>query len=1334
MPATPNTEGELFEKALELEGKDRAAYLDDVCAQDPDLRARLEALLQAADQSFGILNTGEDLRNTITVDAEISEAPGSSIGRYRLLQVIGEGGMGIVYMAEQTEPVHRKVALKIIKLGMDTKQVVARFEAERQALALMDHPNIAKVLDAGATESGRPYFVMELVRGVPITEYCDKNKLSTQERLQLFIPVCNAIQHAHQKGIIHRDIKPTNVMVTLHDGEPVPKVIDFGIAKATNQRLTEKTLFTNYAQMIGTPAYMSPEQAEMSGLDIDTRTDVYSLGVLLYELLTGTTPFPAKELLSLGYGHMQKVIAEQEPQKPSTRLSTMADQERTVVAGNRRVDAHGLPHQVEGDLDWIVMKSLEKNRMRRYDTVNGLVADIQNHLNDEPVSAVAPTFAYRFSKFYRKHKTLLKLGAIVALLLIASTLFSSWQAFKATRATQREREANDQLLVEREIAERERDNANQQADIARRNEYGARMLLARLDWEEGNIGRLRRTLRENESFGDLGFEWNFWNRMCQLDTQTLYTADPLFSIAVSPDERLVAAGDRAGLITIWDTKTGIEVKTLRGHKDYLRDLAFTPNQKWLISASQDQTIRIWDPLSGQTKKMLTGHIAGGNSIALTKDGNTLLSGSADRTIRFWDLETGQMIETVTGHSDEIYKIAISPSEKYFASAGMEAVIYLWDWDTKTLIRKLEGHNNERSRIRLDEFGPIRGLEFISDTELVSAGEDRTVRKWDLKKQTESEIIFTTPGVPLALEIFPDGNRIAICESGGTVTTKDLTSPSDEKTFKGHTAGVDAIVVVPKTTQFISASRDRTIKFWDPHTSQESITFKLPSGYALSISYSPNGKLIAVGADNGSTYIFNSDSSQIAQSFTAHEHPVTSVVFSQNGQYLLTSSSREEKTRLWDLNSNEKPNQFPGAGPTISPESARIATIKSQQLHLWDASTGNHLHAFADAISNRKITQFSPDGAYILAALHEPNEARDSQYTVRIWNASNADLIHDLPHGADITEAVYSPDGTRIATSSYDSKLRIWDATSGVELLSFSTADGLAQDIQFSPNNNRLLTATGTGPGSHLKLWDANSGLEFMTLDHPNQLIFDRAATFSPDGRHIAALDKTGIRIWRSTAQQTKKQFEHENSKLKTNYITSFGPPNVSRHDTSPSIEKSNVHWLLLGPIPTESYPWRADALDSFALPINRELQPIPGQIENVNSTQYSWRPVTTEPLRYHDRYLIHLNFSDVFKSRPKYSNAYAVTYLESDFERSDVTMTVEKTHSIKLYLNGDPIHENAHYGAKRITGLSIKKGKNTLIAGSASLKGNWYINIGDITDSHGLPFDGLRSVPSSTYR
>ena len=452
MPSNSGSDETIFAAASQWETPEqRAAYLDEACAGNPDLRRRVEELLRAADEAKTFLEqplggprpqAARTLPDGSTRPLQLgdgfpTEGAGSRIGRYKLLQQIGEGGCGTVFMAEQEEPVRRRVALKVIKLGMDTKSVVARFEAERQALAMMDHPNIARVLDAGATDSGRPFFVMELVRGIPITRYCDENKLDTKQRLDLFIKVCHAIQHAHQKGIIHRDIKPSNILVTLHDGVPVPKVIDFGIAKATEGRLTNATLFTAFEQFIGTPAYMSPEQAEMSGLDIDTRSDIYALGVLLYELLTGKTPFDAKELAQSGLDAMRKTIREQEPQRPSTRLSTMKGDALATTACAHGTDAPKLVNLIRGDLDWIVMKCLEKDRTRRYDTANGLAADLKRHLENEPVVARPPSAAYKFQKAFRRNKLIFSAVAAVLVTLAVGVALSSWQAVRAHREARR---------------------------------------------------------------------------------------------------------------------------------------------------------------------------------------------------------------------------------------------------------------------------------------------------------------------------------------------------------------------------------------------------------------------------------------------------------------------------------------------------------------------------------------------------------------------------------------------------------------------------------------------------------------------------------------------------------------------------------------------------------------------------------------------------------------------------------------------------------------------------------------------------------------------------------
>jgi eukaryotic-like serine/threonine-protein kinase len=412
-------ERDIFIAALETgDPTERAALLDDACQADAELRKRVERLLDVHERQESFILDSPPAGFAATVDQPINERAGTVIGPYKLLEQIGEGGFGVVYMAEQQRPVRRKVALKVLKPGMDTRQILARFEAERQALAIMDHPNIARVLDAGATDSGRPYFVMELIKGVPITEYCDEHQLTPRARLELFVHVCHAVQHAHQKGIIHRDIKPSNVLVMQRDTTPAVKMIDFGVAKALGQELTDKTLFTGFAQFLGTPLYMSPEQAGQSSLDVDTRSDVYSLGVLLYELLTGTTPVDKERFKRTAHDEMRRIIREEEPPKPSTRLSESKDSLASISA-QRHMEPAKLTKLVRGELDWIVMKALDKERSRRYDTASAFAADVERYLHDEPVEACPPSAVYRFRKFARRQKTGLVIATVLALALLA---------------------------------------------------------------------------------------------------------------------------------------------------------------------------------------------------------------------------------------------------------------------------------------------------------------------------------------------------------------------------------------------------------------------------------------------------------------------------------------------------------------------------------------------------------------------------------------------------------------------------------------------------------------------------------------------------------------------------------------------------------------------------------------------------------------------------------------------------------------------------------------------------------------------------------------------------
>ena len=505
----------VFVEALEItDPEQRRLFLDQACGADTALRQEVERLLAMSDGAGDFFEKCAPALEPAPADADQILSQGESelaeiksIGPYKLLQKIGEGGCGVVYMAGQEHPIRRRVALKIIKLGMDTRNVIARFEAERQALALMDHPNIARVLDAGATETGRPYFVMELVYGVKITEYCDQNRVSMPERLELFIQVCNAVQHAHQKGIIHRDLKPSNIMVTMHDGVPVPKVIDFGIAKATEQRLTDKTLFTSYAQLMGTPAYMSPEQMELSGLNLDTRSDIYSLGVLLYELLTGRTPFDTTDLLKLGVEELRRTVCEKEPLSPSAKLKTLNNDELTKTARRRQIEALRLVSQLRGDLDWIVLKCLEKDRTRRYATANALALDVERHLQEEAVLARPPSRLYRLQKLIHRNKIVFLAGTIAVAALLLGSIISTWlfinerAALRSAVVARQQAETAGAKEAELRHAAESRETVKEISLLMAQNHYAqADELLSRV--------RLEKPSLETETLFRLLGDWN----------------------------------------------------------------------------------------------------------------------------------------------------------------------------------------------------------------------------------------------------------------------------------------------------------------------------------------------------------------------------------------------------------------------------------------------------------------------------------------------------------------------------------------------------------------------------------------------------------------------------------------------------------------------------------------------------------------------------------------------------------------------------------------------------------------------------------------------------------
>jgi WD40 repeat protein len=833
----------------------------------------------------------------------MTEEPGVQIGPYKLLQEIGHGGMGVVYMAEQTEPVERRVALKIIKPGMDSRQVIARFEAERQALALMDHPSIAKVLDAATTDSGLPYFVMELVKGIPITKYCDEHHLTPHERLKLFIPVCQAVQHAHQKGIIHRDLKPSNVLVAQYDGKPVPKVIDFGVAKATTQKLTEKTLFTQLGQVVGTLEYMSPEQAEVNQLDIDTRSDIYSLGVLLYELLAGATPFDRQRLQSAAFDEMLRIIREEEPPRPSLRLSTIDT--LPSVAANRRVEPQKLRSLVRGELDWIVMKALEKERARRYDTANAFAADLERFLNSEAVLACPPSSIYKLRKFVHRNRG--PVAAATGLLLVlclglAGTILGMTQAKQQSNRAEREsKRAVDALAAEKlaraDEAERRReaeDLRSQAVELAasrRRQLYFSQMDLAgQAVFEPGGVRNALNLLdswRPKTGDAELrGWEWFYVNTLCHQDLFTLrvpgdHDLHGQSSVAWSPDGRWIAASGTDGSVYVWEVLSRRVARIFRGHAGGITAIAWNPDSERLASASDDKTIKIWDISSeGDVQTLQVDDVI--QAVAWSPDGGQLATIQIDKdedvqmwSIRIWDAETAReelrFADGIVEFDNRPVSLAWRQDGEQLATGNWNGSIQLWSIPDGELTNSLIGHGF-----------PTTSVCYHPDGEqLASASFDGTVRVWNSAAGGDSMLTLSGHGGYVhALSWSPDGDWLA---SGGqdlTIRVWRATTGELARMWGGHTGEIRSTSWAPDSKMLASSAMDGTIRVWDAFDQGQPETLKAHSDLAWVVTWSPDGTRLAScsgemgdAGDDRSVRIWNwqSDSGRLRLAHTLLGH-------------------------------------------------------------------------------------------------------------------------------------------------------------------------------------------------------------------------------------------------------------------------------------------------------------------------------------------------------------------------------------------------------------------------------------------------------------------------------
>jgi len=1148
---------QIFLEALDIaDPKERERFVASACKGDQDKKSSVEALLRANGRAENVFPTEPGNRTGAEWMGELSERPGRTIGRYKLLEKIGEGGMGVVYMAEQEEPVRRRVALKIIKLGMDTKQVVARFEAERQALALMDHPHIAKVFDGGIVDrpltgpadtlsptgregrgegdgrgikgeghssqpstlhsqllsAGRPYFVMELVRGIPITRFCEENQLSIHERLKLFIPVCHAIQHAHQKGIIHRDIKPSNVLVTLNEGVPHPMVIDFGVAKAMDQRLTEKTYFTRFTQMIGTPAYMSPEQAEMSKADVDTRSDVYSLGILLYELLTGTTPFPEERLRNASYAEMQRILSEEEPLRPSTVLSRLNGHSRAIAA-NRRSEPATLIKHIKGDLDWIVLKAIEKDRNRRYATPNELAADIERFLNDEPIHAHAVTRIERAVRWCRRKPALATSLFLISILLLIVIIGSPIAAYRINKARQ---------------------EAVHQARQARLNQYVADINLAHRAIETRDLGRARQLLESHAESGEQedfrGWEWDYlWERTrSEAEFKLGEHPDAIRCVAYSPSGRIVASGDLAGNVKLWDFDTRSLIRAHRETRSVhqivflsehilitanqsgivsfydvppgqilqtvsvgasVRAIALSPDRRklaCLTGSDGSEHLKMWDvapqaqggdlpslalafDLPGPDRHVVLLHQG---ALSFSPDGSELAIGYSDGAIKIIAAQNGEIKRTLEGSRGAIATLAHSADGRWLASGAIapDKVARIWDTQSGRMLVELSGHTRWVSRVAFA----------AADTMLLTSSTDQTVQVWE-------------------------------------TATWQVT-----RSFQGHAAPIWAMAVSPSDDGFITGGRDQSLLNWTlTGANRERDSIQLPG--LRNFAFVPSdGSLVTVEEQQGDApmsvaKIRRPPDYEAGQVLADLGNDVIDVRVDSRGTQMVVLG--RASLRLWDWQNHRLAKSLKLVGADswnvlgFTENNAEVLLVDRQfRIRSWKPGTSELGEPWSALGSHTPPTYF--DSRHTAFHPATGTLVLGSDGFALVWDVQTKALRGRLGgHQFAPVFAAISPDGERIVTTGDDGKAFLWDARTLALLSTFQTPRGSLQSVTFSPDGRRI--AMGLAPESAVGIYDVETGRELVII--PDAVRMATRIQWSPDGRTLVARGAQGA-VWRPDAQ------------------------------------------------------------------------------------------------------------------------------------------------------------------------------------------------------------------------
>lgn len=1018
------------------------------------------------------------------------------IGRYKLLEKIGEGGMGEVWRAEQLQPFRRQVAIKLIKSQSPSKDIIARFELERQALAIMNHPNLAKILDAGETENGQPYFVMDLVQGIPITEYCNLNRLSPQERLKLFIPVCHAIQHAHHKGIIHRDIKPSNVLITLCDGQPVAKVIDFGLAKAMQPQhpLSDKTLFTEFGRVVGTLQYMSPEQAELNTLDIDTRTDIYSLGVLLYELLTGTTPLQQDSIRHDAILTVLEMIRREDPPTPSQRLSGSSDAIDEIL-NERRIDSTDFHRILKGDLDWIVMKALEKDRTRRYETASGLADDIGRFLQHEPVLARSPSLAYRLRKFARKHRAAFAAGIAIASCLLLGTIVATGLSIWA--------------LAERNQANRHAQEA-QAADKAKAVELKRISLLlyanqiddAQREWNEGHI-RIARSHLENCSPDFRNWEYRYLKNRFLREHPTI-DSDDVRCARYSPDGQQIVVGTFEGLIKVLDASNHKPLAGLTfgqlGKDRIVLDVAYSPDSKRIVTSHYNGQLKLWNATNGL--ELWSIQRSRHSKVAFSPDGKLLASGFDGGTSKVWDAETGTERQTLTGHSTSVNRVAFSPDGRWMATACDDGTMKVWESASGSELRTLQGHTSA-----------VNDLAFSPDgTRLISASDDHTLRIWDTSTGQTLHMLDGHAAEVASAQFSPDGRQIASGSVDRTVRLWDANNGQELRAFRAHDLGVHCIDFARDGKRILSAANELKLLNAESPTANTMKEHVAPLSF---LTFSPDSQRLLSGDVSGCIKSWDINSRQLLRSISSNEG--TNITYSATGNWMAWQND-EVSLQTWDLPKQQIVHEIKlhssdastrSTFIAISPDGQQIASDIGDQLKVWDARSGLEIRSW-DKTSH---------GIDAICFCAEPNRfvSYDDNAQFRLWDVTTGSVIRPLVGtSSPITSFACSPTTATLACSHANRTMTIWDLKTGERKHSRSLPVP-ATAIDFSPDGQQLVSGHES---LGIMLWDVENGRQLLTLDDSRRTDEEVSqVAFSPDSKRVAVGDRLGfVKVW-DIAQQ-----------------------------------------------------------------------------------------------------------------------------------------------------------------------------------------------------------------------